>query len=156
MRFLQRICEDRGLLLAVDVRSAHGGDSESVVRAAGHQLAKHAGRREIRDRLVLLDRDRLDRDIEAGRDAQAAAADLGLEIVFQEPNLEGVLLRLHSGQEGRRVHARAALTELRRVWPEYDKPPTVDQLTRRFNFSDLDRAARHDTELRRLLSVLGL
>ena len=48
------------------------------------------------------------------------------------------------------------MTELRKVWPEYDKPPTADQLSARFTLSDVRRAARHDKELSQLLEILGL
>jgi hypothetical protein len=75
---------------------------------------------------------------------------------FQDPNLEGVLLRLHPGQERRKVAPQDAERELRRLWPEYRKPPTAAQLKQRFSVSDLRRAARHDGELRKLLSVVGL
>ena len=79
-----------------------------------------------------------------------------MELVFQQPNLEGLLLRLHPGQDRRRVSARDALAELRKVWPDYRKPPTAYQLKQRFSVSDLRRAARHDEELKKLLTVVGL
>ena len=156
VRFLQRCCEDEGLRLHLDVKVARGGDSLAVVEEAGRHLARHAGQREIDRRVVLLDRDRIDQDLRAGRDAQAEASGRRLELIFQDPNLEGLLLRLYPGGERRKVTARAALAALRRIWPDYDKPPTADQLCRRFGLSDLRRAAQHDKELRRLLDVLGL
>ena len=79
-----------------------------------------------------------------------------LTIIFQDPNLEGLLFSLHQGHERRRTTAGDAMTELRKVWPEYRKPPTVDQLSGRFTLSDVRRAARHDKELRQLLEILGL
>ena len=79
-----------------------------------------------------------------------------LEIIFQDPNLEGLLIRLHQGQEDRKIAADNAMAELRKVWPEYSKPPTADQLSKRFALSDVQRAAQHDSELQRLLKVLGL
>ena len=48
------------------------------------------------------------------------------------------------------------MTELRKVWPEYRKPPTADQLSRRFTLPDVRRAARHDEEWAKLLETLGL
>ena len=48
------------------------------------------------------------------------------------------------------------MKELRKVWPEYGKPPTATQLRQRFDLSALRRAARHDQELQRLLAILGL
>ena len=155
-QFLQRCCdrEDRRLHLIVKPRG--GGDSVSVVEEAGRHLARHSAKRDIRDKLVLLDRDRIKQDLEAGRDAQAAASRWNLKILFQDPNLEGLLFRLHQGHERRRTTAGDAMTELRKVWPEYDKPPTADQLNRRFTLSDVRRAARYDKELCQLLEILGL
>lgn len=110
----------------------------------------------MESRLVLLDGDRIEEDRKAGRDVQAAAARWELELIVQNPQHEALLLRLHRGHEQRRVTARAALTELRKVWSTYSKPMTADELTRRFSLSDVQRTARHDQELRRLLAVLGL
>lgn len=155
-RFLGNCCEAEGLHLHMHVKSMQGGDSLSVVEAAGRYLARHPGKRDIGVRLVLLDQDRMKDDRRAGRDAERAASNHGFKVIVQNPNLEGVLLRLHAGHEQRRVAARGALAELRRVWPEYRKPPSADSLIERFALFDLWRAARHDDQLRRLLDVLGL
>ena len=156
VRFLQRCCEREGRRLHLLVKPGGGGDSVSVVEEAGRHLARHSAKRDIRDKLVLLDRDRIPQDLKAGRDAQAAAAGWNLKILFQDPNLEGLLFRLHQGHERRSITAGDAMTELRKVWPEYRKPPTADQLSRRFTLSDVRRAARHDEELHQLLEILGL
>lgn len=155
-RFLERRCDAEGLHLHMHVKSMDGGDSLSVVEQAGRYLAKRRWKRDVDDRLVLLDRDRMEDDRRAGRDAERAASNHGLEVIVQNPNLEGVLLRLHAGHERRQVAARDASAELRKVWPEYRKPPPADRLIERFAASDLRRAARHDGRLRRLLDVLGL
>ena len=156
-RFLQCYCESEGRRrLHLIIKPGSGGDSVSVVEEAGRHLARHSAKRDIRARLVLLDRDRIEQDLRAGRDAQAVASGWNLTIIFQDPNLEGLLFRLHQGHERRRTTAGEAMTELRRVWSEYRKPPTADQLSRRFTLSDVRRAARYDKELRRLLEILGL
>ena len=155
VRFLGHCCEEAGLHLHLEVKPGNGGDSVAVVEEAARHL-KRSGKSNISDRLVLLDRDRIKQDLQAGRDAQAVASKAKLEIIFQEPNLEGLLIRLHPGQENRRIAADNAITELKKVWPEYSKPPTADQLSQRFTLSDVQRAAQHDSELQRLLEVLGL
>ena len=48
------------------------------------------------------------------------------------------------------------MRELRKVWPEYRKPPAANRLRQRFDLSALRRAAEHDGELRKLLVVVGL
>ena len=155
-QFLQRCCEEEGQRLHLMVKPGGGGDSVTVVEEAGRHLARHPAKRDIRTRLVLLDRDRIEQDLKAGRDAQAVASGWNLKLLFQDPNLEGLLFRLHPGHERRRITAGDAMTELRKVWPEYDKPPTADQLSRRFTLSDVRRAARYDDGLRQLLEILGL
>lgn len=98
----------------------------------------------------------MEQDRQAGRDARKLADKSRLDLVLQCPNLEGLLLRLHPGHEYRRIQAQEAEDELRKVWPEYRKPPTAEQLDRRFDLPDLLRAAGHDPHLQRLLEVLDL
>ena len=156
VQFLQRCCDREGRHLHLLAKSGTGGDSVSVVEEAGRHLARHSAKRDISERLVLLDRDRLEQDLKAGRDAQAAASGWNLKIIFQDPNLEGLLFRLHQGRERRMIAAGDAMVELRKVWPEYRKSLTADQLLERFDLSDVRRAARHDEELQELLAILGL
>ena len=157
VKFLQHCCDEAGLHVHLRVEPGSGGGSVAVVRAAARSL-KHLGRKDIGAKLVLLDRDRVTQDEKEGHDAQAEAAEAHLEIIFQEPNLEGVLLRLHEGHEkSRRIHASHTERALRKLWPDYDKSSlTADRLRRRFTVSDVRRAAEHDPQLRRLLEILGL
>ena len=156
-QFLQFCCNRDGLHLHLKVETGSGGDSVSVVRQAARRLTRKFDKRDISHSLVLLDRDRYTQDVQAGRDAQAVASKSKLKIIFQNPNLEGLLLRLHQGHENRQIVAGDSITELRKVWPEYSKSSlTADQLKQRFTVSDLRRAARYDEGLRRLLDVLGL
>ena len=153
MRFLGRCCERSGLHLHVKIKPAGGGDSVAVVESAARYLSK---RTDYSKQLVLLDNDRIEQDIKAGRNAGSVAFANRLDIILLNSNLEGLLLRLHSGHEHRQVRSQDALKELKKVWPEYDKPPTADQLDHRFDVSDLQRIAQRDEHLRRLLEILGL
>lgn len=156
-QFLQFCCDGEGLHLHLNVTRGSGGDCVSVVREATRRLKRHLDRRDVSHSLVLLDRDRYAQDVQAGRDAQVEASRAKLEIIFQAPNLEGLLLRLHQGNESREIVAGNSMVELRKFWPDYSKSSlTSDQLNRRFTISDLRRAARYDEGLRRLLDVLGL
>ncbi len=105
---------------------------------------------------MLLDRDRIEAEPREGIQARSVAARYKLEIVFQDPNLEGLLVRLHTGQEQRRIAASDSESELRKLWPAYQKPPTAEQLRQRFTLDDVRRAAVHDQNLRKLLEVIGL
>ena len=109
VQLLARCCDDAGQHLHLDVKPANGGDSVAVVEDAKRRLERHPAKAEIERKLVLLDRDRIEQDLEAGRDACALASKSKIEIIFQDPNLEGLLLRLHPGQEQRRVAPQNAM-----------------------------------------------
>lgn len=156
-RFLQRCCDKEGLYLHLAIKTGNGGDSVDVVKEMTRHLTKRPVKQDISAKLVLLDSDRIEQDRQAGRDAQAVAYESGLEIIFQNPNLEGLLLRLHQGYENRQIAADNSMAELCKVWPEYRKSSlTADRLGKRFGVSDVRRAARHDEELRKLLEMLSL
>jgi len=141
----------------LDARPCNGGDSLEVVRETARRLKRHPDRGGTAARLVLLDADRMQADRAAGRDALTEAESHGLEAVLIEPNLEGLLVRLHEGWEARRVPAQDAEKQLQGFWSSYSKSSlTGDRLRQRFSLGDLERAARHDEELRKLLIVLGL
>ncbi len=157
VRFLGGVCDDEGLHLHLDIKPATGGDSVAVVEEAGRRLKRHPDSRAISKRLVILDSDRMEADVAAGRDARVAASRWGLEMVLMIPNLEGVLVRLHDGHETRVVTAGDAKGQLLKLWQEYTKGSlNAEHLKRRFGLTDLKRAARHDAELRKLLDALRL
>ncbi len=156
VKFLQHLCDENNRNLSLDCSVGSGGDTVKVVLEADCSLKKRSGRNQYKERLVLLDRDRVEEDREAGRDAEPKASELGFLIIFQDPNLEGLLIRLHQGLEQKTVQKGTESARLRKLWPEYRKPPTADQLIRRFGLDHLRRAAGHDEGLGRLLDVLGL
>ena len=143
VKFMGDICEEKGLHVHPRVKTGSGGDSLAIVEEAARHLQRQPWRRDISDRLVLLDEDRIVTDQGAGRD-------------LMTPNLEGLLLRLHSGREQTKPVATSTQRELRKVWPTYRKPPAARELRRRFGLADLRRAAAHDPNLRTLMEVLGL
>ena len=157
VRFLGLLCDRAGLHIHLDVKPCNGGDSLEVVRETVRRLRRHPDRRGIATRLVLLDLDRMREDRAAGRDALAEAERHGLEAVLFKPNLEGLLVRLHRGYEARGISAGDALNQLQKLWPTYSKSSlAADQLRQRFSLGDIERAARHDPELHKLLLFLGL
>ena len=150
------MCDEAGLHIHLRVETANGGDSLKIVQETVRSLRKRSGKREIKDGVVLLDADRIAQDLRAGKDAAAAAARSGFELILMTPNLEGLLLRLHPDREQSKPDAKRAERELRRLWHDYTKPPDVRQLKLRFQLPDLQRAAKHDDQLRTLLGIIGL
>jgi len=157
VRFLQRVSDDLGLHLHLDVKQGSGGDSLQVVDQARRRLERHPARRMLKARLVLLDADRIEQDRKAGRDAIAVAAKGKLEVVLLTPNLEGLLVRLHRGHQAQAIPSEEALRQLRKLWNGYDKGSlSATDLSKRFELADLRRAARYDRYLARLLELIGL
>ena len=156
LRFLQHVCNENDRCINLTVFTGSGGDTVSVVQEAHRSLKRHSGRNHLSEKLVLLDRDRVETDRRAGRDAVAIASGLDFKIIFQDPNLEGLLVRLHQGFEHRTITRNTVKGHLRNLWPEYDKPPKAAQMIRRFDLANLQRAAKYDNQLRQLLDVLAL
>ena len=156
VKFLQTLCDDNGRNLSLNCAKGNGGDTVTIVREAHRSLKKRRGRIQYKARLVLLDKDRVDADLQAGLNADAIASELGFEIIYQDPNLEGLLIRLHPGLEQKSVARGTEGERLRKLWPEYSKPPTAHQLIRQFGLDDLRRAAHYDRGLKRLLDIIGL
>ena len=151
--WLRRLCDDRGLHLHLDVFVAGGGDGAGIVRRCAERCEK--GKPYVR-RLVLLDADRIPEDRTNDRAPEPVAAKADIDLILLEPSLEGVLLRLHKGQETRKPARQNTESELRKLWPDYRKPPKADDLEKRFDLGDLRRAAKRDAHLRKLLEGLGL
>ena len=109
-----------------------------------------------REPWFFLDTDRLAHDRATGRDPERVVGRERLQLAFLNPNLEGLLVRLHSGRETQFAAADDAERLLQRLWPEYRKPMPARALEQGFNLVDLERAAVYDTHLRDALALLGL
>jgi len=155
--WLQKLCDQRDQYVHLQFVSSGGGDSLEVVQASIRRKNRQATtRRRPINHIALLDFDRLGADKRIGRDALAEAARHAIHAILVHPNLEGLLLRLHMNQETRKIPASIALGQLRKLWPEYDKPATALQLENRFALDDLKRVAQQDNHISRLLSLIGL
>ena len=155
--WLQRLCDGQGLHIHLDVVVAGGGDTRSVVEFAVDRRRRHVdsmGR--DKGALAFLDTDRLAHDRATGRDPERVVGRERLQLAFLNPNLEGLLVRLHSGREMQFAAADDAERLLQRLWPEYRKPMPARALEQRFSLVDLERAAVYDTHLRDALVLLGL
>lgn len=156
-RWLSLLCDEAGLHLHLDVRVCGGGDSFEVVKYSVQEY-----RRRSRDYgtysngFVLLDADRIEQDRKHGRHPKTALDGENLLLMYLQPNIEGLLYRLHRRCERRFVSANNANGALQRVWPEYVKPTSAAALHRHFTLSDLERASRYDNYLQDALQQLGL
>lgn len=152
--WLKLLCDNEDCHVHLDVRVCSGGDTLSIVQSAERQYdIRTRTRGRFSAGLVLLDSDRLQQDIAAGRDPTGVGR---LTQIYLRPNLEGLFLRLHAGEEAQNRSVSKVKRALKRHWPDYDKPPAARLIARRFNVADLRRAARYDSVLRLLLEHVGL
>ena len=140
----------------LDIRVCGGGDSFGIVEYSVEQYRQRKRHGPYSTALILLDADRVEDDRSRGRDPLTALGGEDLSLIFLKPNIEGLLIRLHRGYEGRFVSAREAKRMLQKLWPGYAKPASAEALGRRFESGDLRRVARHDTDIREALQLLGL
>ena len=103
-----------------------------------------------------MDADRVKEDKFRGRDPHMKLIDEKVSLVQLTPNLEGLLWRLHSGNENRLILAGRSEEFLKKRWPEYVKPTSAEKLNRRFKLQDLQRVVQHDAEIRLVLETFGL
>lgn len=155
-KWLSRLCDEADLHVHLDVRVCGGGDGFRIVEYSVEQYRQRRDYGTYSAGLVLLDADRVEEDRMHGRDPSMALDGENLLLVYLQPNLEGLLYRLHRGCERREVSAPEANRLLRTVWPEYVKPTSTEALDGRFGLSELRRASRFDDHLRKALELLGL
>lgn len=158
--WLQELCNEQHLNVHLDrPRRMSGGDPLALVECAlkARQRSKQGAGLGHRQSCLLIDTDRLDDGSPRSCEAIDLAAREKLVLIRQRPCFEAILLRMHPGHE-RAVPAtsHAALFELKRVWPDYQKPPTRYQLAGRFTFAHLRHLAAVEPEIARLLAILGL
>lgn len=154
-RWIELLCTEAGhkILFYIPRTGPRGGSTLSVVQDT-LKTRKRSSRGPFSRTLVFFDEDRRAFD---GPAAEALAQRERVLLVWQQPNVEGLLLRLYPGQERRQPPANRTLRELQRLWPNYEKNGiAASDLRERFVLIDLQRAARFDMSLLMLLRELGL
>lgn len=155
--WLQKLCNEEGLKLHLDVKVVSGGDPRTVVEHAvscRKRLVNSFG--ECKSVLVLLDEDRVASDREKGKDPETVNGRNELQRFYLAPNLEGLFVRLHCGYENRKLTTTDTKRHLKNLWSTYKKPESAGTLGKQFCLGDLLRAAKHDDGLCKALKLLGL
>jgi hypothetical protein len=158
--WLKKLCEGRGLNLAFDPYGLSGGDPLAMLSASVDRRRFGVEKGAYARSCLIVDQDRLTVPIDVFR---RRVADAGFTLVLQRPSFEGVLLRLHAGEEASRFEASKQIIEarLRQKWPDIwdgNRKGLIfkDQFAARFTLADLHRAAAHDPDLRALLEFVRL
>ena len=158
--FLQGLVREAGLSvhLVIDVLSPGAGDPLSRVEMAVRKLAQlRKTRAAPAERFVLLDTDQTELDRDRAERARRLAIQNDIQIVWQDPCFEGVLLRHFDGRAANRpLDNQTAQRALVREWPGYAKPATRADLTRRIDIEAARRACDVEPELRAMLQCIGL
>lgn len=108
---------------------------------------------------ILLDSDQVQGGHSASRarDARHLAEKHDINLIWQNPCHEGLLLRHMPGQDKiQPVNCIDAQRKLVAIWDKYQKPMNAKQLARRIGLEDVQRAARAEPDLRKLLKATGL
>jgi hypothetical protein len=154
---LQRLADESGLHLHLDLQDLSGGDPFAIVEAACRKVKERAKRHGPFDgRAVLVDADRLGQSPHRDVRISPLANGEGLSVIWQRPCHEVLLLHHLRDCQMLMPHDRASATAaLVRRWPEYRKPMSANQLSARISLADVRAAAGVEAELRALLSLLG-
>lgn len=157
---LQDLLRDASLPvhLVIENLGLGAGDPLARIAVAVRRLGQlRRTRTEPAERFVLLDDDQTAADPQRAKMARRLATDNNIVIVWQRPCFEAVLLRHLPDRTTRRPpDTSEAIRALGRDWPDYQKPMTRADLTRRINRGAVLRAAAVEPELDTLLRCLGL
>lgn len=156
IRWLSGLADDLDLHLHLDAKVCGGGDLLALVEEAEKLLARAiAAGGPYRARFLLFDADRLGDDRQRDRSARAIATRIGLALVDQRPNHEGLLLRHLPGCAALSPPSQRCLVELQRRWPEYRKGLDHLALSHRLTLDGLRQTARIERRLTAILRHLG-
>lgn len=155
---LNRFAHDASL--PVQIRSLgleHAGDPLGRVRLLLKKI--RAERKQYHWVGILLDSDQAQSKHTEPRvrEARRLAKEHDINLVWQNPCHEGLLLRHMPGQEKiQPVNCADAQKKLVVIWREYRKPMAANQLSSRIRLEDAQRAARVEPDLKELLKATGL
>jgi len=159
--FLGRLVEEAGLAIHLHpvVLQPGGGDPLAIVERAETRLWERRRKRQTVyvAQFVMLDRDKWGQA--PARDAQVAvvAARAGLQLIWQQPCHEALLLRhLDACAALRPQTSSLADTGLRQRWPDYSKPMDGAKLAKRLDHAALLRAIAVEPELALMIKTIGL
>jgi hypothetical protein len=156
IKWMQELSDQNGLHVHLDCEVLKGGGYKTMLEGA-IRYRKRKDRQKAKSSILLVDGDRAERDDGWSlAKLRQEATKHKFTVCVQNPNLEGLLLRLMPGKESLQPDRVNVQAQLRNVWPNYKKPADARTLTGRFTLSDLLRVAKVDSELNNLLTIVGL
>ena len=156
---LARLVEERHRRIHLDtvLLQPGGGDPLALVELAIARLGERAAKRgAYAARAVLLDADSLQKSRDRAEQAKTLAARHDLNLIWQEPCHEALLLRHLDGCSRLRPPTTVmALEELKRRWPDYAKATPANRLSQHIDEAGVLRAAQVEPALGRFLQLIG-
>jgi hypothetical protein len=157
IKFLGMLCEQQGMHLHLDCQVLGGGGYQVQLENTIFYRARN-DRVSAKATLLIVDSDRSERGDDSWTIEQLKheASKENIVVCVQQPNFEGLLVRLLSAKTSAHISVSSGKSQLARLWPDYDKPASARMLVGKLTLADLLRVAKMDSELGKLLSIIGL
>ena len=155
---LQRLADESGLAVHLDIRKCRGGDPLKVVEKAVEELNSRGKRRGKYDgQAIFLDADWRDDAFRRTMKADRLIREYRFHSIWSQPAFEALLLNHIPGCEQLQpATTDLAFQQLRRRWPGYRKGMIADELRSKVDLAAVERAMAANLELRELLVAIGL
>ncbi len=153
--WLQRLSQ-KELHIHLDAVPLGGGGFNSMLQKAVRFHKRRCRTGAYQDRFLVVDGDRAEQGDWSIEKLRREAAKHKITVCVQNPNHEGLLLRMMPGMEREIPDAASAETRLKSRWKDYRKPVNAQALGRKFSLDDLLRVASADSDLETLLKKIGL
>ena len=156
-RYLQLIADYHNLPIHIDGDYVTGGGDPLKVVQESIKLKKRNSRNHG-DYLVIaimLDSDKLGRSLDRDNKIKSLVSGSDIKLLYSAPNFEAFLLRHFPGCESKRPPADTALTELKKIWPDYSKGINARSIYQELGEGGIVRACRVEDSLRDFLISIG-
>ena len=159
-RIIQDLADIAKLHIHIDTDDfgTRAGASRARVEFAIQQIKrKESSRGSFVHKAILMDFDQIERNEQEFDLVNQLARKADIQIIWQRPCHEALLPRHLPGCVDRRPQTtELSLTQLKTQWPEYRKPMTRFQLSRRIGIRELRQAANVEPELTAFLKAIGI
>lgn len=159
IKFLQHLSDQNQIHVHLDCEILSGGGYKTMLdRAITYRSRKEKYKGKAKESILIVDSDRAEKNDDPWslRQLTTKASENNFTLCLQTPNLEGLLLRMLPGNEQSTANPATAYKQLSKEWQNYKKPADSRTLMNKFSFADLQRVARLDNDLKKLLVKIGL
>jgi hypothetical protein len=157
VKWFQQLLNQKSLAIHLDCQPLGGGGYKTMLSKAVRER-KRKERHKAKYSILLVDGDRAIRGDDGWSIPQLKheATKQKITVCVQNPNHEGLLLRMFPGNERLQPSIASIKSQLRSVWLDYQKPADARELELKFTHDDLRRVAQQDDDISNLLKMIGL